>query len=180
MPKNQPRFPYTHPDSKLASSLCRVLHGVNDMLITGATTKISFQSVPDFIFGGAGISLKELMCRDDHARRAEAALQPVALPESVLYRMKLAILREAFNRRYLRAIRLNRQHRAGLDRLPIHNRRAGAAQTGLAPDVRACKSGNLSKVVNQKQPGLDFVRVIFTVDCRVNLHVRHCANLPFS
>ena len=94
MPKISCDFPTRIPNLSL-HLLCRVLHGVNDMLITGTTTKISFQSVPDFVFGGAGISLKELMRRDDHARRAEAALQPVALPKSVLYRMKLAILREA-------------------------------------------------------------------------------------
>ena len=117
MPKISCDSPTRLPNLSL-HLFCRVLHGVNDMLITGTTTKISFQSVPDFIFGGAGISLKELMRRDDHARRAEAALQPVALPKSVLYRMKLAILREAFNRRYLRAIRLNRQHRAVLTACP--------------------------------------------------------------
>ena len=89
------------------------------------------------------------MCRYNHPGCTEAALQTVTFPESLLNRMEFAILRESFNRCYLCAICLYRQHRAGLDCLSIYYRRASAAQAGLTSYMRASESGDLSKVVNE-------------------------------
>ena len=75
-----------------------------------------------------------------HARRAEAALQAVLLPEALLERVQLAVLLQALDGRDLAAVGLHREHGARLDRL---RRRAARCRrrSGWCRSRCGCRSG---------------------------------------
>src|SRR5207344_3108617 len=90
--------------------------------------------------GGLGVVLEQRRRRHDHARRAEAALQAVLFPESLLQRVELAVGREAFDCRDLRAVGLHGEDRAGFRAAAVDVDRARAALASVAADVRAGES----------------------------------------
>src|SRR3989441_5370693 len=102
----------------------RPLDRLDDVVIAGAPAEVAFQLVADLLLGGARIALEELGGRQDHARRAEATLQAMLLPETLLDRMEIAVLGEPFDGRDRRAVRLHREERARLHRLPVHEDRS--------------------------------------------------------
>src|SRR5215831_20176282 len=104
------------------------------MLIAGAAAEIAFQAVTNLSLRWIGISIDDLTRRHDHSRCAIAALQAVFFPESFLHRMQIAIGGQAFNRGDVAAIRLHREHGAGLDRLSVERDGARTAERGLATD----------------------------------------------
>ena len=55
----------------------------------------------------------------DHARRAEAALESVLVPERLLERVERGAVRHALDGLDLVAVRLDRQDRAGLGALAV-------------------------------------------------------------
>src|SRR5205085_54758 len=89
-----------------------VLDSFDDMLVAGAAAEIAFEAVAYLFARRAGISFEQLRGRHDHAGRAIAALQAVAFPEALLHGMKLAVVRQAFDGRNLRPVRLHRKDRA--------------------------------------------------------------------
>ena len=113
--------------SKTSLFLCRVFDRFDDVLIAGAAAEISLQAVPDLCARGIRIAIDDLTRGDDHSRRAVPALQAVLFPESFLDRMQVAVRSESFNRRYVAAVGLDGQHRAGLNGLSIEQNGAGAA-----------------------------------------------------
>src|SRR3954451_20728905 len=104
-----------------------VLDRLDDVLVAGAAAEVALDAAPDLLLARRGIVLEEIDASHDHARRAEAALEPVLLPEAALDRVQLAILRQPLDRLEVGAIGLDRQDRAGLDRVAIHDDGAGAA-----------------------------------------------------
>jgi len=80
----------------------------------------------------------------DEARRAEAALQAVLVPERLLQRMKLSILGHALDRGEVAAFGLNGEHRAALHRLSIDEDGAGAALARVAADVCAGEADHVA------------------------------------
>src|SRR2546428_4422686 len=65
-----------------------VLDGLDDIVVAGAAAEVALEPVPDLALRRARVALDELSGRHDHARRAEAALQSVLLPEAVLDRVE--------------------------------------------------------------------------------------------
>ena len=57
--------------------------------------------------------------------------------ESFLYRMHRAIARDAFNGRYLCAIRLDGEHGTRFDAFAVEQHGTSATLTRVAPDVRS-------------------------------------------
>ena len=96
------------------------------MLITSAPAQIAFQGVTNFVVGRSSITLEELVTGQNHAWRAEATLQTVLFPETLLRRVEIAILGQPLNRGNLSPVSLNCQHRAGFDRRPIQHDCAGS------------------------------------------------------
>src|SRR5205823_5269934 len=88
---------------------CRVLDRLHDVLVTRATAEVAFERVPDLLVGRMRVALEQRHARQDHARRAVAALQTVFLPESLLNRVQFAVLRQTFDRQDLRAVGLDRE-----------------------------------------------------------------------
>src|SRR5262245_2922310 len=108
--------------------------------------------------------LQQLHRRHDHPRRAEAALQPVAVPESLLHRMQIPVRCQPLDRSDGGAVGLHREYRARLDRLAVHQHRAGAANAGLAADVGAGQSKAIAQVVNQQETRFDVMLARRVVD----------------
>ena len=126
--------------------------------------RLPVETVADLGVGGLGILREQVARGEDHARRAEAALQPVLLPERVLQRMELAVLREALDRRDLRAVGLDREDRAGLHGLAVEEHRARAALAGVAADVGAGQAEGFAEVVDEEEPRLDRMLSLDAVD----------------
>src|SRR5688572_23022969 len=107
----------THPNNsfrllRLRHLLCRRINRVDDMRVTGATTKVTFNAVSNLLACRLGIALQKLHPSQNHSRRAITALQPVTFPKALLHRMQLAVNSQPFDGRDLSTIRLNGQKRA--------------------------------------------------------------------
>src|SRR5262249_45515495 len=126
----------THGALLLAHRGRALLHGLDDVVIAGATAQIALELLPDRLFGRLRMTLDEVDGAHHHPRRAEPALQPLTFLERRLHRMHRAIRSgETFNRHDLGAIRLCGQDRAGLDGVAVEMDRACAALPGVAADV---------------------------------------------
>src|SRR4029453_17522260 len=141
-----------------------VLDGLHDIVIAGAGAEVAFQLVADVGLGGLGVALEELGRRHDHARGAEAALQPVLLPEPFLDRVELAVLRLPLDGRDLGAVGLHREEGARLHRLAVQMDGAGAALAGVATHMGPGEAGQLPDEMDEEQPGLHLVGMARAVD----------------
>jgi hypothetical protein len=139
-------------------------HGIHDVLVPGATAEVAFQTVPDFFFRRIRIAVKNLLGSHDHAWRAESALESVLIPESFLDAVKLSIRGQALNRRDIRSVRLDREHRAALDGLAVEFDGTCAAQGGFAAYVRSGQAEYFTQVVNEEHPWLHVIRVTLSID----------------
>src|SRR5690606_20531287 len=89
-----------------------VLHRPDDVVVARAAAEDPFQPAADLLLRRVGVDLQEVRRGHDHARRAEAALQPVLLPEPLLHRVEPAVAGEPLDGHHLAAVGLDRQHRA--------------------------------------------------------------------
>ena len=78
--------------------------------------------------------------------------------------MQLAVFGHTFNGYEVCAIRLDREHRAGLHCQTIAQDRAGAADAGLAADVRAGQIAVIAQEMRQQQAWFNFVVMLNAVD----------------
>src|SRR5690242_5832101 len=76
------------------SLLCRVLDGIDDVLVARAAAEVPADALPNLGLAGVGVFAKEVHTRHNHAGRAVAALQAVLLPEPLLQGMQSAFRRE--------------------------------------------------------------------------------------
>ena len=133
---------------------CR-LHGAHDVLIARTPAQVAFERVPNLFLRRRRVRAQQIVRRQHHARRAEAALQSVFFPEGVLQSMQHAIGRESLDRRHRRAIGLYRKAGARLNRHAIQEHRARSALTRVAANLGAGQSDGVAKEVNEQQPGFD-------------------------
>src|SRR5207248_5342259 len=115
----------------------RRAHCLQDVLVARAAAKVGREDLPEVRVADVRLGLEHAGGQHQEARRAEAALQAVVLPERLLQRMERLALREAFDGADLRALRLHGEHEAGTDRLAVHQHGAGAAHAVLAAEMRA-------------------------------------------
>src|ERR687888_802740 len=149
----------------MASPHRRRVDGLDDVLVAGAAAEVALEPAPDLRVGQpVAVRAEELDAGHDHPRRAEAALERVALPEGLLQRMELAALREALDRRDLAAVGLDREHGAGLHRVPVEMDRAGAAERRVAADLRPGEAEVVAEEVDEQRPRLDLRLVPDAVD----------------
>src|SRR5262245_36607962 len=69
---------------RLPHVLSRLLHRLDDVLVAGAAAQIAGQPFTDVCLAWIRVVLEEHVRRQDHPRRAEAALEPVLIPEGLL------------------------------------------------------------------------------------------------
>ena len=106
---------------------------------------------------GVGVVAQERGDRDDEARGAEPALQPVVVAERGLHRWTARRRAPRCPRSVVtsRAVGLHREHQARAHGLAVEQHRARAAHAVLAPEVRAGEAAPLAEEVGQRQAGLD-------------------------
>src|SRR3990172_796923 len=109
----------------------------HDVHVARAAAQVPRDPRADLFFRRRFRHLQEFRCREDHAGRAEAALEPVVLLERLLDRVQPSVLREPFDRRDRRAVRLDHEHRARLHGPSVEEDRARAAVARVAPHVGA-------------------------------------------
>src|SRR5207244_2884998 len=63
-------------------------HGTHDVLVAGAPAEIAGEASADRRVVGVGRIAEQFYCTEKNARRAEAALEPVRLPERLLHGME--------------------------------------------------------------------------------------------
>ena len=131
------------------------LHGLDDVVIAGAAADVAFQPLAHVLLAGIAVTAGEIHGAHDHARGAEAALQPVMLAEGGLHRMQRAIAGQPFDGGHLGAIGLDRQQGAGFDRLAVDMDDAGAALAGVAADMGAGQAELLAQELHQQRSALD-------------------------
>src|SRR5216684_178608 len=108
-----------------------------NVLVTGATASISRDSFANLLVRRLGVLVQQVNGREKKARRAEAALQPVAFREGLLHWMQRAVRRKALHRSDLSAVGHGGEERTRLDRAAVQKHCAGSAIGGIAANVRA-------------------------------------------
>ncbi len=94
--------------------------------------------------------IKKGLGGDNEARRAEAALLSIVIDECLLNGMEVAGFAQAFHGGDLRALRINGQHRTGVDGFVVHEHGACAAGAAIADALGA---GKLKLVAQSVQQG---------------------------
>src|SRR6185437_11364181 len=102
-----------------------------------------------FAAGDAAL-LQKFLCGQDHGRRAEAALQSVALLEGQLQVGDLAGVRHTLDGFDLGAVALRRQHQAAAHDLAVHPHGAGAADAVLAADMTPGHEQVVAQEIDQR------------------------------
>src|SRR5262249_12989699 len=115
----------------------RRLDRLDDVVVAGAPAEVPFERLANLVVGRVRVPCQDLGRGHDHPGGAVAALEGVVLVKRALKRVQLAVLREALDRLHLKAVGLEGEHRAGLDRPAVEANGARAAARGIAADVRA-------------------------------------------
>ena len=124
----------------------RLAHRREDALVAGAPAERSRQRDADLVVGRVRVVAEERGHRHDEARRAEAALQAVAVAERRLHRGELAVGRgDSFDRRHLGAVGLDGEHETRAHRRAVEEHRARAAHAVLASEVRPGEAAQSSR-----------------------------------
>src|SRR5439155_16992384 len=123
---------------------------VDDPLVAGAPADDGRDALADLAVARRRVRAQEIQRGDQHAGRAEAALQPVMLAERLLQRVELAVAHQALDRAELGAVGLDGEHDARARGLAVEHDRARAADPVLAADVRAGESEILADEVDQE------------------------------
>src|SRR5262245_58045409 len=144
--------------------------GLEDPLVPRAAAEVPGEALPDVLDG------PELPCRDErlrgeeHARRAEAALESRVARERVLEPGELLALREAFDRQDITAVRVGGQRAARTHRSSVEKNRARSADLHLAGALRAGQAEPVAEQVEEQLTGLDRERARAAVDANRDLH----------
>jgi len=64
--------------------MCRSLNGLDDFAVSGAAAEVALQIMPNLRFRRMRVLLQKRGCRQNHARRAEPALNGVMTDEGLL------------------------------------------------------------------------------------------------
>src|SRR3972149_10205846 len=124
-----------------------VLDSSDGRLVAGAAAEVALQAVPDLLVAWVRMPLEDLQPRQHHPRRAEAALQPMLLPEALLDGVELPVPGQSLDREDVGSVGLRRQDRTGFYGQTRGDHGAGAAGGGVAADGRAGGAGGLARGV---------------------------------
>src|SRR5215210_746563 len=115
----------------------RLVDGVDDVLVPGAAAEVALEPAPDLVVGEpVAVRPEKLDAGHDHARRAEAALEGVPLPERLLERVQLAVRGETLDRRDLAAVGLDGKDGARLHGASVEVNGASPAGRRITADLR--------------------------------------------
>ena len=122
--------------------------------------------------------LQQILCRHQHPRRTEAALQCVTFPECRLQIGNLAAVGDPLDRLNRHIVRLYRKQQAGTNDIAIDADRACAAHPVLATNMRASQLEMLAKKIRQIQ-ARQYIRFnTFTIDNKRDRNRSRHADAP--
>jgi hypothetical protein len=138
---------------------------VDNVLISGAAAEIALQAVANLLVGRVGVPRQNLFGAEDHAGCTETALKTVLVPERFLHGVEFAVGGgQALDGGQVPAVGLHGEHGAGFYGLVAQQYGASAADGGFAADVRTGKAGDIAQVVDEKEPGLYFIAMWFSIN----------------
>src|SRR6185312_9516219 len=123
---------------------------LEDAPVTGATAEVAGQSVLDLLLAAELAVLEQRVDGQEHARRAEAALQRGVAGEDVLHPGELRLLGEALDRGHVLSVSIRGQVAARADGKPVDEDRAGAADLNVARALRPRQPERVSEQVEQQ------------------------------
>ena len=154
------------------------LDGSDDFVIAGAAAEIIGKIKPNFMFARVRIFVEQGLGGYEKAWRTNTALQSGAFEETFLNFLQVSATREALDRFDLRAVGLNSQHDAAIDRYTVHDHGAGAAVAVIATFFGAGQSQVLAEHFQQAVAGLAQKLRYFAVDRgRYMMFLRHVSFL---
>ena len=154
------------------------LDGPHDVLVPGAPAQLAGQGLADLRRGRLRVVVEQPPGGHHHARRAEPALQPVALREALLDRVQVAAAGQVLDGAHPVPVGHGRQHRARLHRRLVQPDHAGPAVGGVAPPVRPGQPEVITQEVDQQQPGLHIPGVADPVHGHRYLHIAGAQPVP--
>ena len=154
-----------------AAAPSRIAHGRgradrgHDVLVAGTAADVALDRVADLVVGRVAVAGEQVGRGHDHARRAEAALQAVLLPEGGLERVELVRAGgHALDGGDGGAVGLDGEHRARLHGAAVDVDGAGAALAGVAADVGAGQVEVLADGLDEQPSRLDVELPLRSVD----------------
>ena len=145
-------------------SISGVLHGLDDVVVPGAAAQVAVDAVADLLLGRIRVLRQQVDGRHDHAWRAVAALQAVALLEGRLHGVPVITCRQALDRRDLRPVGLDGEDAARLHAASVQQHGAGAAVGRVATHHRADLAQVVAEPVDEQGSGFDVRFVVRPVD----------------
>src|ERR1051326_4260457 len=128
-----------------------LLDRLDDVLVPGAAAEVALEAVPDLLLRQlVAVRGDERGRRHNHARRAEAALKGMPLPERLLHRVQLAVVGETFDRRNGASVGLDGENGARLHGEPVEVHGARAALRGVAGELRTRESELVAQEVDEQ------------------------------
>ena len=124
--------------------------GFDDVGVAGAAADLSAQFVADGLRIRARMPLQDVARHDQHARRAEAALQGVALVEMPAQQRHHRIAAQPFERHDRAAVGHDGERQARARRNAVHHHGAGAAGAMLAAEMRRGEPAAVAQEVGQR------------------------------
>src|SRR4029079_14904155 len=114
-------------------------------------------------------TLQQVLGRSQHAGRAEAALQRIALLKGRLQVGDLARVGQTLDGLHLGAVALGGEHQAAAHNLAVNTHSAGTAYAVLAADMASGEKEVVAQIVNQRLARVDAALHAFTVDRQRNI-----------
>src|SRR5689334_11622985 len=142
----------------------------DDVLVAGAPGDLAGDGLPDLRLVRVRVAVEQPAGGHHHARRAEPALEAVALDKPLLHRVELAVPLQALNRTDGTAVRHGGEYRARLDRPGVQPHHAAAAVRRVAAPVAAGQAEFVAQEVDEQQSGLDVARVLGAVHGHCDPH----------
>ena len=136
-------------------ALRHAAHRLDDAEIAGAAAEIAGKLHADALLVGARQPLHDVARGDQHAGRAEAALQAVLAIEGFAQPRHQRIVVEALDGAHVLPVAGDRKGDAGARRLAVDQDGAGAAHAVLAAEMRAGEPAMLAQEVAEVRARLD-------------------------
>src|SRR5262249_30411450 len=165
------------PLSRRSPAARRRAHRVHDLLIAGAAAQIAGQRLAHFVLArhAAPGTRQELVCGNQHAGRADAALRTACFHEQTLQRRQASVLREPLDRENPGAVRLRRGHEAGIGGPSVDEHGAGAALPFPASFLGAGELALVAQHVEQALHGRNLHPMRLAVDREPEGDLAHAA-----
>src|SRR5262245_51019639 len=131
------------------------LDRIDDRVIAGTAAVIAGEMLADRVAARHAAACKQFLRGEQHAGRAEPALQRVAAAEIVLQVCDLAGVGDAFDRLDPRAVALHGEGETAAHHRAVDAHRAGAAEAVLAADMTARQAERLAQEIDQRRARVD-------------------------